>query len=93
MSRANNYGSKFFAVETETETDMVFADRAECRDGVLMLHGGFRKENETALSGAEIILAAYAPGCWRRVSAASVIDGHAVAIDSTNKKSVAKHCK
>jgi hypothetical protein len=88
MSRANSYGSKFFAVEMATETDMVFADRAECRDGALMLYGGFRKENETATAGSEIIVAAYAPGCWRRFSAASVIDGHAVAIDSTNKKSV-----
>jgi hypothetical protein len=87
MSKPNNYGSKFFAVEMSHETDMVWADRAECRDGVLLLYGGYRTADATACSeSAQIIVAAYAPGHWMRFAAASAFDGHAVAVDSTNKK-------
>jgi hypothetical protein len=86
MSKASNYGAKFFAVEMREETDMIFADRAECRDGSLLLYGGFRRDGDAGQAREEILVAAYAPGHWLRLSAASLLDGHAVAVDSTNAK-------
>ena len=71
---ADENGRYYWCVKTPLSPDgeiYVYADRVSVRDGSLILLSEDRHE----------INMAFAPGNWRACFVASVIDGHAVAVE------------
>lgn len=82
MSNANEYGAHYWCVTSgDGEPRFLYADRVEITAcGALVAWGGYRKEGGHA-EAAQPLWAA-APGQWKTVFAASLIDGRAVALES-----------
>jgi hypothetical protein len=79
---AADYGKYFWHIETHKTGVMANADRAAVEHGCLMLFRDGDKEK----GRPEQLLLAYAPGQWLSFGAASVMDGHRIAVDSVNPK-------
>jgi hypothetical protein len=80
MSSANDYGAHYWCVTGDEEPVFVFADRIEITAcGALVAWGGYRKEG--AHAEREQPLWAAAPGRWKSVFAASLLDRRPVAVD------------
>lgn len=84
MNRPAQYGSRVYLVQTAADEQEWMADSiAVTQSGVLLLHGGFRKDGEAAQESQ--CLAAFAAGSWRTVKAVSAVDLTPVAKGQTWK--------
>lgn len=84
MSRPAQYGSRVYLVQTAADEQEWMADSiAVTQSGVLLLHGGFRKDGEAPQESQ--CLAAFAAGSWRTVQAVSAVDLTPVAKGQTWK--------
>jgi hypothetical protein len=80
MSSANEYGAHYWCVTGEDAPVFLYADRIEVLAcGALVAWGGYRREG--GHPEREQALWAAAPGTWKSVFAASLIDGHPVALE------------
>ena len=77
MSGPDHYGALYWCVKTDlSESGEIYlhADRTEIVDGILLF---WRETGD----GKPFVNLAIAPGQWRALFAASVMDGHAVAVE------------
>lgn len=73
------YGNWYHRIQTTKGEDVyVHADEVEFKDGALIL---WRVKED----GTRTVNIAFAPGQWSYIYAASVLDGHAVAVDHWDK--------
>jgi hypothetical protein len=80
MSSANDYGAHYWCVTGDDSPVFLYADRLEVTAcGALVAWGGFRRQN--GHPEHEQTLWAAAPGRWKGYFAASLIDGHPVALE------------
>jgi hypothetical protein len=80
MSSASDYGAHYWCVTSEGAPVFLYADRIDVlNSGALMAWGGYRREG--GRPEREQPLWAAAPGQWKSFFAASLIDGHPVALE------------
>lgn len=82
---AARYGRYYWRVNTtlsgKSQDIYTYADRVEVRDGCLVFYGGWRKFHGDAAEQKPHVMLVLAPGSWKAVYAASVLDGTPVAAE------------
>ncbi|HXD07125.1 MAG TPA: hypothetical protein VN680_13805 [Burkholderiaceae bacterium] len=81
MSSANDYGAHYWCVAGDGDPVFIYADRVEITPcGALIAWGGYRKEGNHVQREQQLWAAA--PGHWKSLFAASLIDGRPVAVEA-----------
>lgn len=82
MSSPNEYGAHYWCITGDGAPVFLYADRIEVTTcGALVAWGGYRRQNSRP--DREQPLWAAAPGTWKSFYAASLIDGHPVALEQS----------
>jgi hypothetical protein len=76
---ASEYGDRYWQIEAPYRTFWIHADTVDITaEGALVCYGHGRAHER---QGDPMLLMAFAPGKWLTVAAASVMDGHQIAVE------------